>query len=43
MLTPGISLTAGQRVLRIVLDHVSAAGGVGNYNWFRLLESTSPD
>jgi hypothetical protein len=41
--TAGISLTAGQRVIRVVFDRASAAsGGVGNYNWFRLVDSTAP-
>jgi len=39
--TPGIPLTAGQRVLRVVLDTVASGGGVGNYNWFRLTASTT--
>jgi len=34
--TTGIPLTAGVRVLRVVLDSVASGGGVGNYNWFRL-------
>jgi carbohydrate binding protein with CBM6 domain len=38
--TAGIPLTAGQRVLRIVLDRIASGGGVGNYNWFRLVQST---
>jgi hypothetical protein len=38
--TPGIPLTAGQRVMRVVLDTASSGGGVGNYNWFRLVGST---
>jgi Carbohydrate binding module (family 6) len=41
--TPGIPLTAGQRVLRVVLERVASGGGVGNYNWFRLVESTPPE
>jgi hypothetical protein len=40
--TPGISLTAGRRVLRVVLDTGGSGGGVGNYNWFRLVPGTSP-
>jgi Carbohydrate binding module (family 6)/DUF5010 C-terminal domain/PLD-like domain len=39
--TPGIPLAAGQRVLRVVFDTVGSGGGVGNYNWFRLVASTS--
>jgi hypothetical protein len=39
--TTGIRLTAGQRVIRVVLDSVSSGGGVGNYNWFRFVGSTS--
>jgi hypothetical protein len=38
--TPGVPLTAGQRVQRVVLDSVGSGGGVGNYNWFRLMGST---
>jgi hypothetical protein len=40
--TPGISLTAGQRVLRVVLDRIASGGGVGNYNWFRFVGTTAP-
>jgi hypothetical protein len=39
--TAGIPLTAGESVIRVVLDIATAGGGVGNYNWFRLVESTS--
>jgi len=39
--TTGIPLAAGQRVIRIVFDRLSSGGGVGNYNWFRLVGSTS--
>jgi hypothetical protein len=39
--TAGIPLTAGERVIRVVLDTATPGGGVGNYNWFRLVESTS--
>jgi hypothetical protein len=39
--TPGIPLTAGPRVLRVVLDGASSGGGVGNYNWFRFARSPS--
>ena len=39
--TTGISLTAGQHVIRVVFDAVATGGGVGNYNWFRFTASTS--
>jgi len=39
--TTGIPLTAGRRVIRIVFDRVSSGGGVGNYNWFRIVGSAS--
>jgi len=31
----GIALSAGTHVIRISLDTVGTAGGVGNYNWFK--------
>jgi hypothetical protein len=31
----GVSLTAGQHVVRVVLMTAGTSGGVGNYNWFR--------
>ena len=37
--TPGISLPAGRHVLRVVLERIGSGGGVGNYNWFRLVAS----
>ena len=37
----GISLTAGQHVVRLSLDTVGPSGGVGNYNWLRFTTSTS--
>jgi hypothetical protein len=36
----GIPLAAGQRVIRVVLASVGTGGGVGNFNWFRLVEGT---
>jgi Carbohydrate binding module (family 6)/PLD-like domain len=39
--TRGIPLTAGQRVLRIVLLTASSSGA-GNFNWFRLTADSSP-
>jgi hypothetical protein len=38
--TPGISLTAGQRIIRVVFDSTGSGGGAGNYNWFRFVEGT---
>jgi phosphatidylserine/phosphatidylglycerophosphate/cardiolipin synthase-like enzyme len=38
--TPGISLTAGQRIVRVVFDSAGSGGGAGNYNWFRFVEGT---
>jgi carbohydrate binding protein with CBM6 domain/phospholipase D-like protein len=40
--TAGIPLTAGVRVIRVVFDAVGTGGGVGNYNWFRFVQSTAP-
>ena len=42
--TASIPLTAGTRVLRIVLDSVATGGGAGNLNWFRFtaIASSSP-
>jgi len=37
--SPGIPFTAGQHVIRIVFDSVSSGGGVGNFNWFRVVGS----
>jgi hypothetical protein len=31
-----LTLTAGDHVIRFVLDTVATSGGVGNYNWFQL-------
>jgi hypothetical protein len=39
--TPGIPLTAGQRVLRVVFDSMASGGAVGGFNWFRLGATTS--
>jgi hypothetical protein len=38
----GIALGAGEHVIRISLDAAGSSGGVGNYNWFRLVASSSP-
>jgi hypothetical protein len=40
--TAGIPLAAGVRVIRVVFDTVASSGGVGNYNWFRLVAATPP-
>ena len=37
----GVSLTAGQHVVRVVFDTAASGGGVGNYNWFRFAGDTS--
>jgi hypothetical protein len=37
----GIPLSAGQRVIRVVLDAAGSSGGVGNYNWFRFVSGSS--
>lgn len=31
---PGVSLTSGEHVLRLVMDEDGATGAVGNFNWF---------
>lgn len=33
----GVSLAAGQHVLRLVMDSVGPTGAVGNFNWIRVL------
>jgi hypothetical protein len=38
--TNGIPLAAGGRVIRVVFINGIATGGVGNYNWFRLVDAT---
>ncbi len=40
--TSGIPLTAGQRTIRVMFDRVGSGGGVGNYNWFRLVGGAAP-
>ena len=37
----GIPLTAGQRRIRVVLSTAGTSGGVGNYNWFRFVASST--
>ena len=39
--TPGIALAAGVRVIRVVLTTAGTSGGVGNFNWFRFVDSTA--
>ena len=39
---PGISLTAGTHVVRVVLVNTGTSGGVGNYNWFAFVSGGSP-
>jgi carbohydrate binding protein with CBM6 domain/phospholipase D-like protein len=38
---PGVSMTAGGHVLRLVID-TAASGGAGNYNWLRLSVGSAP-
>jgi hypothetical protein len=38
----GLSLTAGTRVLRVVLVAAGSGGGVGNLNWFKLVSASAP-
>jgi hypothetical protein len=33
----GVSLPAGQHVVRVVFDNVASTGAMGNYNWFRFV------
>jgi hypothetical protein len=40
--TPSVQLTAGNRVLRVVLINQSTGGGVGNFNWFRFSAGAAP-
>jgi hypothetical protein len=35
--TPGIQLSPGTHVIRVVLETVSTSDGAGNFNWFRLV------
>lgn len=35
----GISLKAGEQVLRLVMDAAGSTGAVGNFNWIRVLNS----
>jgi hypothetical protein len=39
---PGISLSAGPHVVRVVLVNTGSSGGVGNYNWFRFVSGGAP-
>ena len=39
--TPGIALAAGVRVIRVVMSTVGTSGGVGNFNWFRFVDSAA--
>jgi hypothetical protein len=41
-MTGTVPLTAGTHVLRIALTNAGTSGGVGNYNWFRLVAGTAP-
>jgi hypothetical protein len=41
LLTPGISLLAGQHVIHVVLDTMGSGGAVGGFNWFRFFTDTS--
>ena len=40
--TPGIALTAGSHVLRVVLDTMGSGGAVGGFNWFRFVAEAAP-
>jgi hypothetical protein len=40
--TAGIRLEKGTRHIRVVFDTGSSIGGVGNYNWFRVVDTTAP-
>jgi hypothetical protein len=39
---PGISVTAGAHVIRVVFDSAGSGTGVGNYNWFALVANAAP-
>jgi hypothetical protein len=39
--TPGISLSAGQHVIRVVLDTIASGGAVGGFDWFKFSTATS--
>ena len=41
-ITTSVTLSAGQQVLRLVIDGESAAGVFGNVNWFELVPPASP-
>ncbi len=36
----GISLTAGQHTVRLVMDTNASSGSIGNFNWFRFVNTT---
>jgi hypothetical protein len=40
-LTKTVSLTAGNHVLRLVMDTMGSGGFLGNFNWFKLTPHTS--
>jgi hypothetical protein len=42
VITPGVPLAAGVRVIRVVLDAIGSGGGAGNLNWFRLVAPAAP-
>ena len=38
----GIQLSAGLHAIRVVLTTAASSGGVGDYNWFAFVQTTSP-
>ena len=42
VVSPGIALTAGRRIVRVSFGSVSSAGAAGNYNWFRFVDASTP-
>jgi hypothetical protein len=39
--TPGIALTAGTHVLRVVFDQMASGGAVAGFNWFRFVAGSA--
>ena len=39
---PGVTLAAGQHVMKVSFDTAGTSGGVGNYNWFRIGAGSPP-
>ncbi|MDO8469716.1 MAG: immunoglobulin domain-containing protein [bacterium] len=40
---PGVTLTAGQHIVRVAMDSNGSTGWVGNLNWIRLRDPNAPE